>query len=176
MTELPIEMKNAMLKIAQALSGRVYAFRGTVSLVLQGLDMNVDDVDVVCNKETALDMGELFSDYLVREVKYSESSKFKSYFGEFNMDGLPAQAGVKVEVMGNWQIKDTKGVWGEIHDGSQRVELILDGQQVYVTPIKEELGVFMEMGRWNAYHKIKRQLPDAKTEKPKEPDPQLSLF
>jgi hypothetical protein len=118
--------------------------------------MNVDDVDILCDDKTALAANKLLKDYLVREVTYSESPKFKSFFGEFNVDGL------KVEIIGNWQILDQKGVWSRIYDASERAEVECEHEKVYVTPVNLELEMFAKMGRWTAFQKIKRQVKPMK--------------
>ena len=58
-------------EISQRFFGRQYAIRGTTSLILQDLELKADDVDILCDKELAESLG----------AKYSESPKFKSYFG-----------------------------------------------------------------------------------------------
>lgn len=164
MGKAPSNLKQILDLIADKLSNYTYAFRGTASLILHGLDMNVSDIDILCDKKCALDFNELFKDYVVDPVAYSENDKFKSYFGKFKIDKIP------VEVMGEWQIKDTKGNWSEIYNGSNREKV----DNYWVTPIGLELSCFAKMGRWNAFHKIKRELGD-KTQYKKKSN-QLELF
>jgi hypothetical protein len=154
-TRKPEKFEETILLLADILDGYQYAFRGTTSLVLQGLTMNVDDIDLLCDKKTALSCNKLLGDYLVEEVSYKEADKFKSYYGRFKINGI------EVEVMGEWQLRDTKGGWSEPFTASEgeKKEIAVDDQAVYVTRIETELSLFAKMGRWNAYHKIKRQLP-----------------
>jgi len=154
----PGNFEEVILLLAARLRDFQYAFRGTASLVLQGIQMNVEDIDIVGNEEAALACNDLLAKYLVEEVTFKESAKFKSYFGKFEVEGIP------VEVMGEWQIKDTKGRWNEPFDASARKLISLNGDKVYVTSIEEELAVFAKMGRWTAYQKIKKQLPSTKKE------------
>lgn len=147
------KIKKTILLIANKLKDKQYAIRGTVSLVMQGIEMNIADVDVLCDKTTALYCNKAFKKYLVSEVEYSESDKFKSYFGYFDFEG------VQVEVMGDWQIKNPKGNWSEPFSAAKNEieETILDSKKVKTTKIETELAMFAQMGRWNAYHKIKKQ-------------------
>uniref|UniRef100_A0A7C4XMP6 Nucleotidyl transferase AbiEii/AbiGii toxin family protein n=1 Tax=candidate division WWE3 bacterium TaxID=2053526 RepID=A0A7C4XMP6_UNCKA len=149
--------------LAQKLNRGLYAIRGTASLVLQGLDFNVSDIDVICDKDTALLCNVLLNEFVVSPVIYSESSKFKSYFGKFKVNGLD------VEIYGDWQIKDSKGEWSKVFDGNERKELSLNNTSTYVTTIDSELFMYMFMQRWNVYHKIKRELEQLNS-------PQLGLF
>ncbi|MDP2860328.1 MAG: hypothetical protein Q8N98_01280 [bacterium] len=161
----PCLLEKTVLLLADLLCGRRYAFRGTASLVLQGLEMNVDDIDIVCDKETALACNKILSRFLIERIAFRESPKFRSYFGKFSINDVP------VEVMGEWEIRDTKGKWSEPFNASKRKKLTIAGKDVYVTTIEEELLMFAKMGRWTAYQKIKRQLPKTP---PK--NPQQTLF
>jgi hypothetical protein len=144
MGKIPDKFKEVVVLLAQKLEGHQYAIRGTASLVLQGLDFNVEDIDVVCDEETAR--------FLIPDIKYSETDKFKSFFGKLEING------VGVEVMGNWQIKNSKGEWSRVYDGSARISVEIDGQKVFVTTLESELEMFLFMERWSAYHKLKKQM------------------
>lgn len=152
MSKKPEGFEKTIIFLASVFKNYVYAVRGTAGLVLQGLDMNVDDIDILCDGKTALAANDLLRDYVAEEVHYSELGKFKSYFGKFGING------VKVELMGNWQIKDAKGAWSRIYDGSKRRVVILNGVEVFVTPAELELEFFAKMGRWSAFHKLKGQI------------------
>lgn len=157
----PENFDRVIALLGKMLQGKAYAFRGTASLVLQGLEMNVDDIDIVCDKNTALICNGLLKGYLVTEVTFSESEKYKSYFGKFKIFDVP------VEIMGEWQIKDTKGNWSEPLSGKERIKLGLLGEEIYVTTIESELAVFAKMGCWTAYQKILRQVKEKKETQPK---------
>jgi DNA polymerase-1 len=150
------EVERIVIKVAKKLKNKQYAIRGTASMVLQGLDMGVDDIDMIADKKTSLLMNKLFKDNLVEEVEYKESEKFKSYYGKIVIDEI------LIEVMGEFQVKDTKGNWGEIVSASKDefLTIELSGQEVNVTNLDLELELSAKMGRWNEYHKIKKQLEE----------------
>ena len=147
MAKTPKNFEKVVLILAKKLKGQPYAIRGTASLVLQGIEMNVDDIDIVCNKKTALACNDLLKEYLVEKVAYKESEKFKSHFGKFEIEGVP------VEVMGEWKV-GKKGPF----DGNQKIQIQVQDQRVWLTTIDSELEMFSAMGRWNAYWKIKKQV------------------
>ena len=149
MSKLPSKFNETLVLLAEKLEGKQYAIRGTASLVLQGLDFNVADIDVVCDEETAK--------FVSDEVKYIESDKFKSFFGKFIVNGID------VEVMGNWQIKNSKGEWSRVFDGSERTSVEVGGREIFVTTLESELAMFLFIERWNSYHKLKKliELRDA---------------
>lgn len=152
MLQTPPKFNETVILLAKLLKGHQYAFRGTTSLVLQGIEMNVSDIDIVCDKSTALLCNSVLKKYCIEEVTYSESPKFKSFFGKFEINGI------LVEIMGNWQIKDTKGNWSKVYNARGSKGIIYEGVKIQVTSVSEELEASAKMGRWNAYHKIKRQL------------------
>ncbi|KKQ25479.1 MAG: polymerase I protein [Candidatus Woesebacteria bacterium GW2011_GWA1_37_8] len=138
-----------------------WAIRGTASLVLQNIEMGVDDIDLVCDQKTAEFINSEFKKELVKKVEYSETDKYKSYFGQLIVDGI------LVEVMGELQIKSNKG-WGDVYDGSDdevnEIEVGdgygFKGEKIKVRATKPEieLKVSAEMGRWNEFHKMKKQI------------------
>jgi len=67
---------------------------------------------------------------------------------------------MSVEIMGEWQIKDRKGNWSEPFNGSndEVTKVKVKSKSIIVTKIQTELSMFAMMGRWNAYHKIKKQI------------------
>lgn len=125
--------------IQQKLAGHNYAIRGTTSLILQGLDFKQDDIDILCDEETAK--------YL--NLEYSESKQFKSYYGKLADN---------VEIYGNWQIKNNKGDWSEILVPTSANSYLLNTTDLIipVTTIEFELHCYALMQRWSVFHKIKR--------------------
>lgn len=165
------KLESVVKIIAQKLKGESYAIRGTAGLVLQGLDMNVDDIDILCTAKTALNANLKLSEYVVKKVAFKESPKFKSYFGKFLIDG------VKVEIMGDWQIFNEKKGWSKIYDlDVENITYVkLNGLEIPVTKIELELEVFALMGRWTAYQKIKRLAGKSRQINPR-PSNQQKLF
>lgn len=150
----PANLTTTITRISRDLAGKQYAIRGTASLVLQGIDMNVDDIDIICDRETALYANEVWAKYLVKPVSHSITNQYSSYFGEFEIQGI------KVEIMGEWQIfKDGKS--SKIFDGQKDQITYVSG--IKVTTIETELEMFIWMGRFNAFNKIKRLLKTRRT-------------
>jgi hypothetical protein len=157
-------LNETLVFLANQLKDKQYCIRGTSSLTLQNIDMNVDDIDILCDSSTAILANTLLKDYLVDAVSYKENDKFKSYFGKFLINDID------VEFMGDWQIKQKDGNWSEVFDGSSFNTVTVDDTIVKVSKIEDELKMFLLMGRFNAYQKIKRQLP------PVADDKQIGLF
>lgn len=154
MIKIPANFQETIVFLAKTFAAYQYAVRGTSSLILQKIDMNVDDIDILSDKKTALAANDLLKEYLLEKVDYKISDQFKSYFGKFTINGI------LVEIMGEWQIKDNSGSWSQIFNASEKEkkQILVDNQKIWVTTPETELSLFTKMGRWNAYNKIKRKL------------------
>lgn len=151
-----LEIEKVALKIVKKLKDKNYAIRGTASMVLQGLDMGVDDIDIVTDKELSKKINDIFETEIVEEIKFSESEKFRSHFGKLIIDNI------LIEVMGEFQVKDDKGNWSEKVDASvdQIEQVTVGNEKINVTKLGLELDLSAKMGRWNEFHKIKKQLEE----------------
>lgn len=151
---VPPQFSQTILLLSDLLAARQYAFRGTASLVLQGFDFNVDDIDILTDRKTAEACNEILKDYLESRVEYKESDKYKSWFGKFKINDTP------VEVYGDWQIKSEKGEWSRVFDasGDEIKEIDYQGRRVRVTTPATELATYALIGRWNVFHKLKKEL------------------
>jgi len=132
-----------------------WAIRGTASLILQGINLIADDVDVICDSGTALLANEVFRKYVVNKISHQKTRKYDSYFGEFDVDGI------KVEFMGDWMIRKNnngKKKWsGKYSANPDQITYVSHNNiNIPVTKLETELEMFAAMGRWNAYHKIKK--------------------
>jgi len=159
------DVQKIAVKMAKKLRGMSYvsdprgsmtrwAVRGTASLVLQGFDMGVDDIDLICDAKTADAISKKFKNEIIKSIEHSESDKFRSYFGQLVIDN------VLVEVMGEWQIKKVNGEWSSVYSAKDDEinEIEVGSEKVKVTKPEIELKASAEMGRWNEYHKIKKQV------------------
>lgn len=161
MSNTPRRFKETILVINKLLKGRQFAFRGTTSLVLQGYDMAVEDIDIIANKDSSLECNKLLKEYIVQEIEYKETEKFKSFYGKFLINDI------ETEIMGEFQILDKKKHWSNAYDASEdEITYILQEEsEIPLTKVEIELGMFAQMGRWNAFNKIKRQFDDRILEK-----------
>ncbi len=154
MGKVPNNFEDVIKYIAQKLVGRQYSIRGTAGLALQGYDFNVDDIDVLADKKTALFCNQALKEIVSEKVRYSESDTYKSYFGKFKIND------VLIEVCGDWQIKGAGGNWSEVFDASddEVKEVSVGDRMVRVTTAETELKTYLLIGRWNVYHKLRREL------------------
>jgi len=154
MGKKPKFFEKTISEIAQRMKDTRYAIRGTASLVLQDIDMNIDDIDIIANEKTSLLFNDKLKDFINEKVKYKKSEKIKSYYGKFTINKI------QIEIMGCMQIKNKENEWSNPFDASsdEVTSIKLKDQLVKVTTIQTELMMFSLLGRWNAFHKIKRQI------------------
>ena len=83
---------------------------GSLGFALQGVPVQPDDIDLQTDKAGAYEIERLFSDLVIREVKFSATERIKSHFGALQIDGI------EVEIMGDIQKRGADSVWEEIVD------------------------------------------------------------
>lgn len=74
-------------------------FCGSTSLAMLGVDVEVNDVDILTNKYGAEQLDLLLSKYRIKKLEHSEIGRIRSYFGIYSINGI------KVEIMGDLQHK-----------------------------------------------------------------------
>lgn len=72
---------------------------GSASLAMQSVDIEPRDIDILTDKDGAFEIAELLKEYETGPMRYKESELFRSYFGEFEIDGIT------FEVMGDLEVK-----------------------------------------------------------------------
>jgi len=73
----------------------VWAITGSLGFALQGLEIEVHDVDIQTDCEGAYEIERRLSEYSIRPVIHSETERIRSHFGALEIEG------VKVEIMGD---------------------------------------------------------------------------
>jgi hypothetical protein len=130
-----------------------WAITGSVGLVLLGIEVNIQDVDIQTDKEGAYEMERRLSDLSVRRVEFKTAEKIRSYFGELNINGI------KTEILGDIQNKNAGGGWTRVANvlkNRQFIEFI--GMQLPVTTLKCQYQAYKSMGRLEKAEKIKKFL------------------
>jgi hypothetical protein len=146
---LPPDYQQVINLLHRLLGTSQYAFRGTTGLIIQGYTMGVQDIDLTGDRGAAEILDRGLANYCLSPVKYSQTSHHRSYFGRYQIDK------VVIEIMGEWQIF-SQGEWSEIINASPSQITHINSLPV-ITP-QIELRCYALLGRWSAYHKLKKQL------------------
>lgn len=94
-------MIDALQTVVQTLEGTDirWVLAGSLSLALQGVKITPGDIDILTNRDGAYGIADLLKKHQTRPVRFRSNKWARSYFGEFEIDG------VKIEVMGDLEEK-----------------------------------------------------------------------
>ncbi|GAH69016.1 unnamed protein product, partial [marine sediment metagenome] len=65
-----------------------WAVTGSLGFALQGMDVDVHDIDIQTDKPGAYEIERRFSEYVVRNVAFSSSEKIRSHFGQLSIGSI----------------------------------------------------------------------------------------
>ncbi len=123
---------------------------GSLSLALNGVDVIPHDIDIVTTKEGALKLNEIWREYIIKKVSYSETDLFRSYYGKFKIDGVP------IEVMGELEAK-VEGKWISLSNRLKRFAIAkVYNVRIPITRLEDHL---------ESYSKSKREKDKVKADK-----------
>ena len=126
-----------------------WAVTGSLGLTLQGMQLEVHDIDIQTDQQGAYQIESLFSEYVIRKVEYRASERIRSHFGALEIEG------VKVEIMGDLQKLLDDGTWEEpVRVEKYRQWLNFEGMQVPVLTLEYEYQAYRKMGRLEKAEKI----------------------
>jgi hypothetical protein len=126
-----------------------WAVTGSLGLFLQGVEVDVHDIDLQSTKEGVFEIERALEDYVVHRVEYLESKKIRSFFGELNIDGI------KVEIMGDVQ-KDIGSGWTPPSDLPEWIRSVdVDELSIPVLDLELEYEAYQMLGRGEKAEKIR---------------------
>ncbi len=130
---------------------------GSLGFALQGVPVQPNDIDLQTNEAGAYQIESLFSDMVIRKVKFSATERIRSHFGALQIDGI------QVEIMGAIQKKGADGVWEEIVDPAHYKRMVeIDGLLVPVLSLEYEYQAYLKFGRIERAKMLRRWLDDEK--------------
>jgi len=96
-------MEQSFKKVLEIIYGHLknsdikWAIFGSANLLLQGLQIKPNDIDILTDEQGAYKIENIFSKYSVKKVSFSSNGKVQSHYGAFDIDG------VKVEIIGDFR-------------------------------------------------------------------------
>jgi len=148
---------NALRKICSQLDScqSHWAFTGSLGMVLQGMDVEIHDIDIQTDQHGAYEIENIFSEYVVNAVHFSASERIRSHFGSLEIDGI------KVEIMGDIQKLLDSQVWEEpVKVEKYRHWVNFEGMQVPVLSLEYEYQAYLKLGRIEKAEKMKKRLEE----------------
>jgi hypothetical protein len=137
------------------LSGRRinWAVTGSLSLALQGVPVEIHDIDIMTDKTGAYDVENLFSEFVSKKVKYSCAERIRSHFGALIIDGI------RVEIMGDVQIRLDDGTWEDPVDlRLLKKNVQIEEMQLPVIRLDREQQAYAKLGRAEKTEVVKKWL------------------
>jgi len=122
-------------------------------MALQGMDIEVHDIDLQTDPHGAYEIERRLSQYVVQPVRSLASERLRSHFGTLEIDGT------KVEVMGGLQKRLHDGDWEppvDVRNYRRWVEV--DGMQIPVLALDYEYQAYLKLGRLEKAAQIKAWL------------------
>lgn len=115
---------------------------GSFGLALQGVPVTVLDIDIRTDKAGAYEMKRLFSDVMTEPVAFSSAERIRSYAGALRIKGI------RVEIMGEVQMRREEGGW----EASTAFEpytrpITIKKMRVPVMSVEHELQSYRKLGR-----------------------------
>ena len=126
---------------------------GSLGFALQGVPVQPNDIDLQTDKAGAYAIESLFSDVVIRKVKFSATEQIKSHFGALQIDGI------EVEIMGDIQKRGADGVWEEIVNPAHYRQMVeIAGMFVPVLSLEYEYQAYLKFGRVEQANMLRRWL------------------
>jgi hypothetical protein len=138
------QLLQALRKLCLRLDNRNlnWAVVGSLGLAIRGAPIEPNDIDIRTDRAGAYELECIFSECMVSPVSFKTGEKIQSHFGALNIDG------VKVEIMGDLQIRNQDGTWQALPDMAKirRIEAFED-MEVPVLSLAWEYESYSKLGR-----------------------------
>lgn len=114
---------------------------GSLSLALQGVDINPNDVDILTDENGAFKIGALLMKYEVKPVSFGRTDLFESFYGVYDIEGI------KVDVMGDLRVR-LGGIWVSL---SERLKTPIikqvDTMNIPLSSLHDQQQFYEKLGR-----------------------------
>ena len=142
------------IKILELTQDRDYPIilSGSTSLSMQGVDIEVHDIDIVTDKKGAFTLANRLKEYQVKEMAFSKTDKYKSYFGKYRIDD------VDIDIMGDFQYKTKNNLWSEKNHLHPLKQLEYKKHKISFLALEQELIEYESANKTITISKIKEKL------------------
>ncbi|KKM49824.1 hypothetical protein LCGC14_1556600 [marine sediment metagenome] len=102
-------------------------------MVLQGVKIKPNDIDILTDKEGALKCNKIFEKYIKKTVEWNQTEILDSFFGKFQIND------VEIEIMGDLKVKE-RNKWIELKLRLEKPHFIrVEDILIPVSPLEEQL-------------------------------------
>ncbi|ABV34118.1 MULTISPECIES: nucleotidyltransferase domain-containing protein [Pseudothermotoga] len=115
---------------------------GSLGFALQGVPIEIHDIDIQTDKAGAYEIECLFSEFVSKKVRFSSTEKIRSHFGKLIIDGI------KVEIMGDIRKRLEDGNWEDPVDLNKHKRFVeIQGMKIPVLSLEYEYQAYLKLGR-----------------------------
>jgi hypothetical protein len=126
---------------------------GSLSFSLRGLEVEVDDIDIQTDLESAYVIQKLLNNYVTKEVQFSSTDRIRSHFGTLEIDG------VRVEIMGDVQKRLEDKIWEVPINPQDHLEMVkFKDMEIPVLTLAYEYQAYLTLGRFEKAAILKQHL------------------
>jgi hypothetical protein len=119
-----------------------WALTGSTSFFLQGMDVQVHDIDIMTNAQDAYRLAGRLENYAVKPVSFSAAEKIKSHFGSLRIEDID------VEIMGDIQKKLPDGTWEPVFEIAPITRFVkYEDLEIPVIALEHEAKAYRILGR-----------------------------
>jgi hypothetical protein len=137
-------------------AGVTWALTGSLGHALQGVPVDVNDVDLQTDEAGAYLAERCFAEHVLRPVRHATGERIRSHFGAFSLGGI------KVEIMGAVQTLQHDGSWEPVVDvRDHRTRVTVRGRSIPVMTLEYESRAYDALGRRERAELIRRRLLEA---------------
>ena len=130
-----------------------WVITGSLGFALQGIPVEVHDIDIQTDKTGAYEIERSFSKFVIRKVAFSSAEKIRSHFGVLMIDGI------KVEIMGDIQKRLEDGSWERPVDLDTNKRIVeVEGMHVPVLSLEYEYQAYLKLGRVDKAEMLRKWL------------------
>lgn len=122
--------------IAQKLEVISYVLIGSVNLYLQGIKVNVRDVDILTTPEGIRKIDTILAEYRTKEIYFDETEGRNSWRSFYEIEGI------EIEVLGN-----VTNAYRNPESVHRKVLVEIDGVELPCLVLAEEIEAYKLMGR-----------------------------
>ncbi len=119
-----------------------WAVTGSLGLALQGVPVEVHDIDLLTDEAGAYEIERRLFEFVTRRVRFSAEEHIRSHFGALTIDG------VKVEIIGDVETRRADESWEGGWDLARHKRVVeIEGKQIPVLSLECEYEAYQRLGR-----------------------------
>lgn len=131
----------------------IWVVTGSLGFALQGMSVEIHDIDIQTDKKEAYQIEKLFQKYITENISLKTSEKIRSHYGVLVIDGI------KVEIMGDVQKRLEDHTWEEPVDLIKYKGMIeFEGMEIPVLDLEYEYQAYLRLGRMEKAERIRKYL------------------